>query len=211
MADVLFAWPAAAAFGRRVPKEKLYENAAVGASVREQFVSDVASIEWAFKLAESTVNLPGSDDVLEVQVFRITTKHDDVTEAVLTAIDRAIAFPLLFEITRTDGATRMTAAAGKAGAHHSTNWMPAGHPRSPLPAAISLSGLYAAVLELLLPLTSRTSESPAAMAARLQSIAKLERNVAAAERLLRNEPQLNRKLEIRKTLTALRNELEAQR
>lgn len=211
MADVLFAWPAAAAFGRRVPKEKLYENAAVGVLIREQFVSEVAGIEWAFKLAESTVNLPGSDDVPEVQVFRITAKHGDVTGAVLAAIDQAIAFPLVYEIARTDGTTRMAAAVGKTGTYHSTNWMPAEHSRSPLPTAISLSSLYAAVLEPLLPLTSRTGESPVAMAARLQCVAKLEREVGAAERRLRNEPQLNRKLEIRKMLTALRSELKAQR
>lgn len=211
MADVLFAWPAAAAFGRRVPKEKVYENAAIGASLREQFVSDVASIEWAFKLAESTVNLPGSDEAPEVQVFRITAKDDDVANAVLAGIDRAITFPLIFEVIRPDGATRMAASVRKVGVHHSTSWMPAGHPRSPLPAAITLSGLYAAALEPLLPLASRIGESPAAMAARLQSVAKLEREVGAVERRLRNEPQLNRKLEIRKTLTALRSELEAQR
>lgn len=211
MADILFAWPAAAAFGRRVPKDKVYEHATVGAALREQFVSEVASIEWAFKLAESTVNLPGSDDVPEVQVFHLTAKRDDLTGGVLAAIDRAIAFPLFFEITRPDGATRMAAAVGKVGVHHSTNWMPAGHPRSPLPTAISLSGLYAAALEPLLPLTSRIGECPAAMAARLQSVAKLERDVVAAERRLRNEPQLNRKLEIRKALTALRSELDAQR
>lgn len=211
MADILFAWPAAAAFGRRVPKEKLYENAAVGASLREQFVSDVASIEWAFKLSESTVNLPNSEDVPEVQVFRITAKDEDVTDAVLASIDRAIAFPLIFEITRPDGATRMAAAVRKMSGHHSTSWMPAGHPRSPLPTAITLSGLYAAALGSLLPVASRIGESPAEMAVRLESVTKLEREVAAAERRLRNEPQLNRKLEIRKTLTALRNELEAQR
>ncbi|PZU43787.1 MAG: DUF4391 domain-containing protein [Microbacterium sp.] len=211
MADILFAWPAAAAFGRRVPKERLYENAAVGASLREQFVSDVASIEWAFKLAESTVNLPGSDDVPEVQVFRVIAKGGDVADAVLAAIDRAVAFPLIFEITRRDGMTRMAGSVQKAGAHHSTGWMPEGHTRSPLPTAITLSALYAATLEPLLPVASRTGESPAEMATRLQSIANLERQVSASERRLRNEPQLNRKLEIRKALTALRSELEAQR
>lgn len=211
MADVLYAWPAAAAFGRRVPKEKLYAHGSVTAAVRERFVDDVASVEWAYKLAESTVNLPGDDQVPELQVLRVAAKGDDVSTGVLAAIDRAVAFPLVFEITRRDGETRMTAAMQKSGAYHSTGWMPPGNDRTPLPTAITLPALYAAILEPLLPVAGRAAESPADLAARLKRIAQLERQVAAAERQLRNEPQLNRKLELRRELAALRSELEAQR
>lgn len=211
MVDVLYAWPAAAAFGRRVPKEKLYAHGSVAAAVRERFVDEVASVEWAYKLAESTVNLPGDDQVPELQVFHVTAKAGDVSTAVLAAIDKAVAFPLVFEIARRDGETRMTAAMQKSGTYHSTGWMPSGHERAPLPTAITLAALYAAVLEPLLPVAGRPSESPADLAARLKRVTQLERQVAAAERRLRNEPQLNRKLELRRALAALRAELEAQR
>ncbi|UWF77609.1 MULTISPECIES: DUF4391 domain-containing protein [Microbacterium] len=211
MADVLYAWPAAAAFGRRVPKEKLYAHGSVTTAVRERFVDEVASVEWAYKLAESTVNVPGDDEVPELQVFRVTAKGEDVSTAVLAAIDNAVAFPLVFEIARSDAETRMTAAMQKSGTYHSTGWMPSGHERAPLPTAITLSALYAAILEPLLPVAGRAAESPAELAGRLKRIDQLERQVAAAERRLRNEPQLNRKLEIRRALTALRSELEAQR
>lgn len=211
MADVLYAWPAAAAFGRRVPKEKLYAHGSVATAVRERFVDEVASVEWAYKLAESTVNVPRDDEVPEVQVFRVTAKGEDVSTAVLAAIDKAVAFPLVFEIARRDGETRMTATMQKSGTYHSTRWMPSGHERAPLPTAITLSALYAAILEPLLPVAGRAAESPAELAARLKHIAQLERQVAAAERRLRNEPQLNRKLELRRALAALRGELEAQR
>jgi hypothetical protein len=105
----------------------------------------------------------------------------------------------------------MAGSVLKTGAHHSTGWMPEGHIRCPLPTAITLSVLYAGILDPLLPVAARTGESPAQMATRLQIVANLEREVSASERRMRNEPQLNRKLEIRKALTALRSELEAQR
>ncbi len=210
MGDVLFAWPAAAAFGRRVPKEKLYEHGSVTAAVRERFIADVAIIEWAYKLAESTIKLPGSAEVPEVQVFRIAAKGDDVPDTVLAAIDRAVAYPLVFEVTR-GAEVRMTAAVKKLGAYHSAGWMPATQDRQPLPTAITLAGLYTAIVAPLLPVSSRAAESPLELAARMQAVAKLERDIAATETRLRTEPQFNRKLDLRRALSALRAELETKR
>jgi uncharacterized membrane protein len=53
-------------------------------------------------------------------------------------------------------------------------------------------------------LTARPGEDATEIAARLESIRKLEREVAALERKLRSEPQLNRKVEIRRTLKSKR-------
>lgn len=208
---MLYEWPAAAAFGRRIPKETLYKYGSVSSTVRERFVIEVASIEWAFKLAESTINLPGSTEVPEVQVLRITAKDRDVSDPVLAAIDHAVVTPIVFEIVRENESVRMVTAAKKSGVYHSTSWLPQAHLRSALPTAINLPGLYTAIIEPLLSISVHAGESPAEIAARLQSITKLEREIAAMERRLRNEPQLNRKLELRRSLTALKTELERQR
>lgn len=100
MADLLYRWPEAAKFGRRVPKEKFYEHGNVNTAVREKFISDVQRITWSYKLAEATINLPGTAAVPEVQVFTIDAKASDVGEPILNAIDKAIPFPIIFEITR---------------------------------------------------------------------------------------------------------------
>ena len=100
MADLLFRWPEAAKFGRRVPKAKFYEHGTVNTAVREKFISEVQRITWAYKLAEATINLPGTATVPEVQVFTIDAKASDVGEPILNAIDKAIPFPIIFEITR---------------------------------------------------------------------------------------------------------------
>src|SRR4051812_43217281 len=100
MTDVLYRWPAAAKLGRRVPKEKFYAAGAVSGTVRERFVSEVSQISWAYKLADSTINLPGTEEVPEIQVFQIAAKGEDVSESVLTAIDKSIPFPIIFEISR---------------------------------------------------------------------------------------------------------------
>ncbi|MBF7735985.1 DUF4391 domain-containing protein [Rhodococcus erythropolis] len=220
-ATLLYRWPAAAKLGSRVPKEKFYEQGTVTAAVREKFVAEVQRITWMYKLAETTVNLAGSDAVPEIQVFQIDAKGNDVSELVLTAIDKAIPFPIIFEIIQAEGderSLRMVAAHKQLGAsaptlsaYYSTGWQPADAERQPLPIAITLQALYTALFDPLAPVPARPGEGMSEVAARLQSVQKLEREIATLERKLRTEPQLNRKIELRRTLKTKQTELEEQR
>ncbi|MFE6937414.1 DUF4391 domain-containing protein [Streptomyces sp. NPDC057699] len=216
---VLYQWPPAARFDRRVPKEKFYKHGSVPPALREKFVAEVQRITWAYKLAEATINLAGDAAIPEVQIFHIEAKDDDVSEPVLTAIDKAVRTPIIFEITRvSDRSVRMAAAhkqaitsAPKLSKHHTTLWQTAGTERSPLPTAITLPALYTALLESLIPVTVRPGEAVSVVSARMEAIQKLEREIATLERKLRTEPQFNRKVELRRTLKTKQAELEQQR
>ncbi len=221
MTAVLYSWPPAAAVGRPVAKGKIYEHRPVGAPVRERFVSEVQRITWAYKLAESTVNLPGTAAVPEFQVFHVDAKGADVSEAVLMAIDQAVKTPIVFEVVAEDAAVRrvrmvashkqLGSGMPKLGRYYTTRWQPEGAERRALPPAISLAGLYTAVLEPLTPTSLRPGEDVSQVVARLGQVRRLEREVAALERKLRNEPQLNRQVELRRALRAKQAELEMQR
>ncbi|MGC4934753.1 DUF4391 domain-containing protein [Gordonia sp. DT30] len=213
----LYRWPTAAKFGSRVPKEKFYSHGTVSTAVREKFIAEVQRITWAYKVAESTINLAGSAEVPEIQVFEIDAKGSDVSEPVLTAIDKAIPFPIIFEIGRGAGdstSVRMVAAHKKLGAgapklsaYFTTDWQPADGDRKPLPAAISLPALYIALLEPMTPVGIRPGEDMSEVAVRLETVRKLEREIAALERKLRTEPQFNRKVELRRALKTKQAEL----
>lgn len=218
MTDVLYRWPAAAKFGRQVPKTKFYEHGTVPAALRERFVKEVQRITWAYKLAESTINLAGDQQVPEIQVFQIDAKGDDVSEPVIAAIDKAVQTPIIFEVTSSDGRTRMTAthkqvtsASTKLGAYYTTQWHTDTIARQPLPTVITLTALYTALVQSLTPFSARPGEDLSEAAARLEAVRKLERDIAALQRKLRTEPQLNRKVELRRTLKAKQAELEQQR
>lgn len=210
MTALLYRWPNAAEFGRVVPKTKFYEHTNLGSAVKDRFVSDVRRITWAYKLAESTINLPGSAEVPEIQVFEIEAKGEDVAEGVLAAIDKAVRTPIIFEVSRGedgDGSTCMVAAykqlgtgAPKLGPYFGTAWQPASGARVPLPTAIDLAGMYTSLLEPLTPVAGRAGENVSDVVDRLATVRSLEREIAALERKLRNEPQLNRKVELRRTL-----------
>lgn len=217
MTALLYRWPVAAKFGRVVPKSKFYERGLVTTAVKEKFVDEVQRITWAYKLAESTINLPGTKTLPELQVFQIDAKGDDVSDVVLTAIDKAVKTPTIFEITRSTAVsqqTRMVAAhkhlgAGvpKVGAYFTTSWQGAETGRVPLPTAINLPTLYAALLEPLLPISTRPGEELSEVTARLEAARQLEREIATLEGKIRNEPQLNRKVELRRALKAKQGSL----
>ncbi|MGO4678753.1 DUF4391 domain-containing protein [Microbacterium sp. 2MCAF23] len=221
MTDVLYQWPAGSRFGARVPKEKLYDNATVTAALREKFVAEVHRITWTHKLAEETINLPSSPAVPEIEVFQIDSKRDDVTDAVLAAIDQAIPNPIVFEVTREAAGrreVRMVAAhkprgrgTSKTPAHYSTRWMPTDAERVPLPTAISLPALYSAILAPLTPIETRPGEEMSDVGVRLEAVRRLQREIAGLERRLRSEPQLNRKIDLRRALKAKQAELEEQK
>lgn len=212
MTSLLYRWPKSAEFGRVVPKTKFYERTSLGSTVKDRFVSDVRRIRWAYKLAESTINLQGSGEVPEIQVFEIEAKEEDVAEGVLAAIDKAVRTPIIFEISQGEGGNasiRMVAAhkqigtgAPKLGPYFSTDWQLGSGDRLPLPPAIDLTSMYTALLQPLTPVASRAGENVSEVVGRLTTVRSLEREIAALERKLRNEPQLNRKVELRRTLKA---------
>ncbi|AGP31778.1 DUF4391 domain-containing protein [Corynebacterium terpenotabidum] len=221
MTDLLYRWPTAAEFARRIPKDKFYGRGRDRAAVKEKFVAEVDRITWAYKLAEVTVNLPDSDAVPEVQVFEVVAKEDDISDQVLRAMDTAVLSPIIFEVMRDHGdrrEVRMVAAHKKLGSgaptlsgYFSTGWMPSEAERSPLPAAVSLEALYEALLEPLTRVTVRAEDSVAEVSDRLNQVGKLEREVAALERKIRTEKQFNRKVELRRNLKIKQQELESQR
>lgn len=203
-----FCWPAAAKFGRIVPKTRLYQHGNVRSAVREQFAGDVERITWAYKLSDDTISLRGNAAVPEIQVFTVDAKGADVSDEVLTAIDKAVLFPVVFEVTG-GGRVRTVAAEKTLGgkiptvsAYHSTGWLDADADRRPMPTALDLPGLYGAVLSALLPIGTRAGETVSAAVDRLNRARVLQREVAALERKLRTEPQLNRKIELRRQIIA---------
>jgi len=176
----------------------------------EKFVAEVQKTTWAFKLADSTINLRGTEEVPEIQVFSIEAKGDEVSEGVLAAIDRAVPFPIVFEINRHNSGEdqiRMTAChkdvvgpKPKLSAYFAAPWLPADTPRSPLPQALDLASLYGGLLNPMLPVAPRAGENLTEATGRVDQARKLQREIATLERRIRTEPQFNRKVELRRDL-----------
>lgn len=213
---VLFAYPPKAEFGRVLPKSKIYEHARPSRSVRQAFVDEVDQIVWSYKLAPETINLPARPGVPEIQVFTISLRTDSISETILRTIDKAIPFPIIFELSY--GSRIQSWAAYKrpsdadsskwvVDAYFETVWEKADVHRDPLPVALDLAGLYEHVLRRLIPLPAWEGESLKALVERVGMVRIKEAECCKLESRMKQEQQFNRKVELNQALRALKSEL----
>lgn len=221
MTAAFFDYPKAAAFGRVVPKSRIYEHAGASTALRDLFVTQVDQIVWKYKLAPETTNLAATKVVSEIQVFGISLRTGKLDEEVLRAIDRAIPFPLLFELTWSG--KRKAAAAFKrpsdadptkwvVSGYFATDWTPDAAPRRPLPVVLNLGGLYDALITALMPKAAadaeHTGEDIQTRVARMEAIRVKTREVDRIRARLAREKQFNKRVAINAELRAARQELE---
>ena len=220
--SILISWPPQAAFGRVVPKSKIYEHAGANTRVKDLFVQQVEQITWLYKLAPGTINLPNRPGVQEIQVFGIQLKSDSLDDGVLRAIDDAISTLLVFEVTRGSGdqaQTRMVAACKPPNeadasrqvisAYYGTDWVPAAAERAPMPVALDMAQLYAGLLGHVMPLPERAGESLADWVVRTEQAGVLQREIGRLQGRVAKEKQFKRRVEINTQLRQLKNDYEA--
>lgn len=217
----LFAYPKNAAFGRMVSKEAIYRHSTLSGKVKELFVRQVERITWQYKLAPETINLPATPAVPEIQVFSIQLRQEECAPEILATIDRAVQFPLLFEVcyqnrVRGVAAWKRLADLPSTGAtpgkwiissHFSGPWIAQDTPRTALPHALNLEALHAALLAPLLPLAARPGEGLAEQIARIEAAKKLQLEIDRYEKKLRQERQYNKKITINQELRAVQARL----
>jgi len=217
----LIAYPKQAAFGRVLPKIKIYEHSGANTRLKDLFVSQVEQIVWQYKLAPETVNLTARPGVPEIQIFSVQLKSNDLHKDVLRCIDGAVQFPILFELNRGQGdqaKTQVVAAYKRPSeadasrwvlsSYFASDWIPTATARATLPLALDMTHLYSALLQGLIPLPGRPQESLPDWIARVELATAKRREVEKTRARLAKEKQFNRKVEINATLRQLKTELE---
>jgi hypothetical protein len=211
-------YPANSAFGRTLPKNKVYEHSGANTRLRDLFVKQVEQIVWQYKLAPETINLPASPGVPEIQVFSLQLKVPELHLDVLRCIDGAIPFPILFELAF-DGRTQVAAAYKRPNEsdasrrvlsdYFATDWLPIDCQRTAMPVALHMGGLYEQLLHRLIPLSARPQETLAELVARVVQAQAKQRELDKTTARLEKEKQFNRKVEINAAVRQLKTELES--
>jgi hypothetical protein len=213
----LFDYPKSSLLKRVIPKTRIYDSVRASSALKDKFVTQVDQIIWRAKLAPETINLPATKSVPELQVFRVTLKTDGIQDELLKAIDRAIPFPILFELEQND--MIQIAAAHKRPSEAETGkwvisdymrseWFPADTPRAPLPVALNLGVLYEQVLTALMPIVPQTAESLSARMERTAALKAKEREINRLKTKLKRETQFNIKMTLHGALREAQAEFE---
>jgi hypothetical protein len=210
-------YPKQAAFGRNLPKNKIYEHSGANTRLKDLFVEQVEQIVWQYKLAPETINLPARPNVPELQIFAIQLKTSELNLDVLRCIDGAVQFPIIFELSF-NGRTQVVVAYKRPSEsdasrwvlsdYFATAWLPSDVERTAMPLALDLGGLYEQVLHRLIPIPARQQEGLGDLVVRVEQVAAKQREVEKVASKLAKEKQFNRKVEINNILRRLKTELE---
>lgn len=221
MTPVFFAYPRQTAFGRVLPKSKVYEHGSPGQKLKERFVRQVEQIVWAHKLSPETLKLPATARVPEIQVFRVALKEPDLHPDLLVCLDKAIPYPIVYELNH-GGKVRMVAAykrpseaeagAWVVGEYGWSDWRQAETvDRAPLPTVLNLESLYRELLAPLMPVRPAPRESLADWSGRIVELRRLEREATRLEARIGKEKQFNLKAELHLEHQAVLKRLHAHR
>lgn len=214
----LFNFPVAAAFGRVIPKNRIYQHATPTTKVKNLFVQQIEKITWAYKLSSATINLPASDGVQEIQVFTISLRTGELSQDVLYAIDKAIPSPILFELKH-GGKIRYAACYKRPNEADKSKWVVSSYfqsgwikndgPASELPVVLGMGALYRSILAILSPLPLRKGEKLDSLVARVDLLRAKEWEAGKFQSRIKKEKQFNRRVELNRALNILKKEIKA--
>jgi len=212
----VFEFPLKAAYGKPLPKTKIYAYAIPTTMVKNFFVQQVDKITWAYKLSPKTINLPASDHVQEIQVMVIDLKGESLSHDVLAAIDKAIPSPILFELrfknkTRYAMAFKRPSEADKnkrvISVYFESDWINPAKGTVPLPVSVNLKGLYQNFLKALIPISTAGDEPIDQIVERAERLQMLQREAERIEARIKKEKQYNRKVELHGQFMKIKNDM----
>ena len=213
----MFGFPASTEFGKRVPKQKFYENIDITPVLKRVFVEQIRLIYWRNKLAASTLNLAAGEMVTEVEVFEVRLNTPELDEAVLRQIDKEIPYHILFILT-CDGKAQAwigykeVAASGsnafKVSRYYHTEWMPENELQFRVDG-LSMDAVYENLVRQIAgdALSSEPGETIKESVERNEAKRQLEKRIATLETKMRKEKQLNRRMEMNAELKLLKKQL----
>lgn len=212
----MIALPPSTEVGRRIPKQKFYENLTVSPALKKAFVQQVKAVYWRSKIAPATVNVAPGAAVMELEVFEIVLDQPDLDAAVLRQIDREIPYHILF-LLEYQGQYQAwiaykEAAAGanafKVGDYYHTPWT-AGAGLSLRLEGLDMDAVYENYVRQVAgdKLPHKPDESLRESVGRAARCRELEKKIAVLEGKVRREKQLNRQIELNTEIKKIKEEM----
>lgn len=214
MSAVLFDYPKKAFFGKTIPKTKFYEHGNVSSRLKDLFVKQVDQITWLYKLAPETINVQATKDVPEIQVFEIALKGDDLSEDILLCIDKAVQFPIIFEIKSDAGVktvcalkTRSVGDSWKISYYMQSSVSKNDAKRIPLDIGLSLNSVYEQIIRAVSITKAQQGESLEGYVDRGAAIKSKTILIDGLKKKVQTEKQFNKKVELNSKLRIMVEEL----
>ena len=205
------------AFGRMIPKGKIYQHAGASTKLKELFVQHVEKIVHVSILATKTTNLPAKGCVKEIHILSIIQRTKQLPVRIIEAIDKAIAYPTIFICCYKDkiqyvAGFKRSSESDKTkwvtGEYFFSDWIKANSTGQDLPLALDLQSLYEQLIAALIAIKYRPGEDIGQLAARAESLRIKQSQTDKLDKRIHKEKQYNRKVELNRELKQLSKEIE---
>lgn len=207
--------PKSTVFGKRIPKQKFYDNLNVTPQLKRVFIEQINLITWQNKIAPSTINIAPGEAVTELEVITIRLNQRELDKRILPLIDKEIPYHILFlleygaEVQAWIGyKERAQTSAFKPVTYYHTEWL------APEALTLRIDGLNMdKVYENLIRQVAgeRLDDTGGDIkedVSRDEQRQKLMKKIAALEKKVKREKQFNRQVELNAELKRLNVELE---
>ena len=213
MIDLKF--PVSTKVGKPVPKNAFYKHLEVNAKIKQHFVDDVVGINWLYKFAPSTLNVADGTKVHEIVIFSAGLKSKDCPDDVFLFIDqnmpRHVIFILEYESKYKILLNYKEWKDEKAGQFKivktfSTEWVT----QEQLSLSIegqTMDAIYEVMAGQVSGFGTTKSEDTKRLVELEALITKGKKEVEALQKKIRNERQLNRKMELNGEARSLKKQI----
>ncbi|GHV30155.1 hypothetical protein FACS1894167_10550 [Synergistales bacterium] len=186
--------PKSTVFGRIIPKERFYKNAAE----RDLFTKQVERIRWANKIAPDTLNIGKGATVAEIEVIEVAQNIDIIDKRILPLIAKAIPYHIVFTLVCGERTQYAVSYSDKIYVSET----------APKLLGNDTDSVWENFVRQVAGIDEADTRPLAEIIAKDEQRAKLEREIAALANKIQREKQLNRQLELNAELKKLKGELE---
>lgn len=191
-----------------IPKSKFFQKASVNSKIQQEFTNSIVRITWAYKIAENTINISGTKNVEELQIFNMQLKNKEIPKNALKVIDKAIPSAILYTFEfENNFAYGITVKENAEQRYFFSEW---NQELSFDFIGTSIEHIYQKIIQKFiqnktgLKITNLDFE---AILEKEKKITILEKEISSLEKKVRTEKQFNKQVAINKTLKQKQKEL----
>lgn len=204
--------PDSALVNRFIAKTKFYEKAAISSKLKDDFVNKIQKITWQYKLSENTLGINKTAAVTEIQVFEIELKEQLIPKNILALIDKVIPYQILYQFRFNEDIAYAITLKGLSDIekpmptdYYFSEW------NEPVQfdfTGTDLEQVYQKLIKAFIKNQTTKQKDFKAVIETDHKTKQLEKDIALLTKKISKEKQMNRKVELNKTLLDKQQQLQ---
>lgn len=193
--------PKSTLVNRFYAKNKFYKNLMISNATKDEFVNDIDSITWMYKLSPDTIGINKTEETEEIEIFEIKLKNKIIPKNVIKTICKGVPYKLLFILKYNND----TCFSVKIDDIYNSTW----NERIKFSFnALTLDILYQNIVKAIIKENDNENDFETIIVNK-EKIDELNKKINNLKIKVNNEKQFNRRVEYNRELKKLLEELES--